>query len=152
MTDAAARLGWAQLRRYDDSAASVLIVDDDDAVRRPLERLIKQFRYEVKSAGSAEEAYYWLDSTRFEAMLLDIQLPRMSGVEMLKWALGKDPELSVIMLTGLDDPRIAIECMQQGARTYLIKPVESEFLRLALQDAIALRQILIERNDGLARP
>jgi DNA-binding NarL/FixJ family response regulator len=44
-------------------------------------------------------------------------------------------------------PEVAIECIDQGARTYLVKPVEVEFLRLALRDALAMRRVLVERND-----
>ena len=84
---------------------------------------------------------------RFDALLLDIQLPRMTGVEFLSWALERDPELAVIMLTGLDEPGLAVQCIEEGARTYLVKPVEAEFLRLALRDALAMRRLLIERND-----
>ncbi len=84
---------------------------------------------------------------RFDVLLLDIELPRMKGVEFLSWALEKDPEQAVIMLTGLDDPDLDIECIDKGARTYLVKPVEAEFLRLALRDAMALRKLLIDRND-----
>jgi DNA-binding NarL/FixJ family response regulator len=51
------------------------------------------------------------------------------------------------MLTGLDDPDLALECLDKGARTYLVKPVEADFLRYALRDALAVRNILIERND-----
>ncbi len=83
--------------------------------------------------------------------ILDIELPRMSGVEFLDWALRRDPEMAVLMLTGMDVPEIAIECINGGARTYLVKPVEVDFLRLALRDALAFRRILVERNDLVSR-
>lgn len=101
----------------------------------------------MKAAGSAEEADQWLISERFDLLMLDIELPRMKGVEFLGWALTRDPEMAVIMLTGLDIPEVAIECMDHGARTYLVKPVETEFLRLALKDALAMRKVLVERNE-----
>ena len=66
-------------------------------------------------------------------------------------ALSRDPEMAVIMLTGLDIPEVAIECMDQGARTYLVKPIEVDFLRLALRDALGLRRVLVERNDLASR-
>jgi len=75
----------------------------------------------------------------------------MKGVEFLSWALSRDPEMAVIMLTGLDLPEVAIECIDQGARTYLVKPVEADFLRLALRDALAMRSVLVERNDLVSR-
>ena len=71
------------------------------------------------------------------------------GVEFLSWALERDPELAVLMLTGLDDPDLAIRCIEKGARTYLVKPIEAEFLRLAVRDALAVRALLQQRNAQL---
>jgi len=141
------RFGWTKVLAQASGSARVLVVDDEVQVRQSLTRLVTHFGYEVKTAASAEEADHWLSSQRFHVVLLDIELPRMKGVEFLSWALEKDPEQAVIMLTGLDDPDLAIECIDKGARTYLVKPVEAEFLRLALRDALAMRRLLVERND-----
>lgn len=141
------RLGWPGVLAHTPSNAKVLVVDDEAHIRQALTRLVTHFGYEVKTAASAEEADHWVSSLRFDVVLLDIELPRMKGVEFLSWALEKDPEQAIIMLTGLDDPELAIECIDKGARTYLVKPVEAEFLRLALRDALAVRRILMERND-----
>ena len=141
------RSGWTEVLAKAPRNASVLVVDDEAHIRESLQRLVTHFGYEVKTAASAEEADHWISSMPFDVVLLDIELPRMKGVEFLSWALEKDPEQAVIMLTGLDDPDLAIECIDKGARTYLVKPVEAEFLRLALRDALALRKLLIERND-----
>lgn len=141
------RLGWPGVLARTPSTARVLVVDDEAHIRQALTRLVTHFGYEVKTAASAEEADHWISSLRFDVVLLDIELPRMKGVEFLPWALEKDPEQAIIMLTGLDDPNLAIECIDKGARTYLVKPVEAEFLRLALRDALAVRRLLMERND-----
>ena len=141
------RRGWQDALNQAPKNVQVLVVDDEAHIRESLKRLVSHFGHTVKTAASAEEADHWLSSQRFELMLLDIELPRMKGVEFLGWALEKDPEQAVIMLTGLDDPDLAIECLDKGARTYLVKPIEAEFLRLALRDALAMRQVLVERND-----
>lgn len=127
--------------------ARILVVDDEAEVRRGLQRLVTRFGYTAKAAASAEEADQWLSMERFDVCLLDIELPRMKGIEFLGWALRRDPEMAVIMLTGLDLPEVAIECIDHGARSYLVKPVEADFLRLALRDALAVRNLLVERND-----
>lgn len=149
MSSPADRLRWKDLARWAPAHARVLIVDDDGDVRRSLERMVGLLGYEARAAASAEEADQWLNVQRFEVMLLDIDLPRMNGVEFLTWALGRDSELAVLMLTGLDDPELAIECMQRGVRTYLVKPVEADFLRLAVRDALAMRRLLVERNGTM---
>jgi DNA-binding NtrC family response regulator len=141
------RFGWTDVLARAPREATILVVDDESHIRESLQRLVTHFGYQVKTAASAEEADHWLSSMRFDVILLDIELPRMKGVEFLSWALEKDPEQAVIMLTGLDDPDLAIECIDKGARNYLVKPVEAEFLRLALRDALILRKLLTERND-----
>jgi len=141
------KIGWRDALATAGDRGRVLVVDDELEVRRGLQRLVTRFGYSVRVAASAEEADNWISSERFDVCLLDIELPRMKGIEFLGWALGRDPEMAIIMLTGLDLPEVAIECIDQGARTYLVKPVEADFLRLALRDAVAMRSILVERNQ-----
>ena len=141
------RLNWADLADLDVDGASVLIVEDDPAICRSLERVVSGYGYSTKVAGSAEEADRWLSVTRFDVILLDINLPRMNGVEYMTWALARDPELAMIMLTGLDNSDLALECLSKGARTYLVKPFDSALIRHALRDAVAVRQLLVARNE-----
>ena len=141
------RIGWREAIARAPRNARILIVEDEGPVRTSLKDLVSRFGHTVRAAASAEEADQWLSAERFEICLLDIELPRMKGVEFLAWALRRDPEMAVIMLTGLDIPDIAVECIEQGARTYLVKPVEADFLRLALRDALAMRTLLVERNE-----
>jgi len=142
------RLGWRELAAT-RSQGSILVVEDEAVVRGGLVRLLKEFGHDVKVAASAEEADNHLRLSKFDLMLLDIELPRMNGMELLVWALRRDPEMAVIMLTGLDRPELALTCFEAGARTYLVKPITSEFLRPAIRDALALRELLVERNDCL---
>lgn len=142
-----ARKGWPDVIAEAPAKARILVVDDEVEVRRSLHRLVTRMGHMARAAASAEEADEWLANESFDICLLDIELPRMSGTEFLSWALKRDPEMAVIMLTGLDSPEIAVQCIDAGARTYLVKPVESEFLALALRDALAVRKVLVERND-----
>ena len=143
-------LGWTNLVWTDVKGAKVLIVDDDLLIRRKLQTVITKFGYETRTAASAEEADQWMASMRFDVVLLDVNLPRMNGLEFLSWALARDPELAVIMLTGLDDPELALEFFQNGARTYLVKPADPAFIRHALCDAVAVRRLLVEHNESFA--
>jgi DNA-binding NtrC family response regulator len=145
------RRGWTDALANAPGKARILVVDDDPDIRRTLQRLVTRLGHIAKGAGSSEEADRWLGAERFDLMLLDIELPRMKGVEFLGWALQRDPEMPVIMMTGLDIPEVAIECLDAGARTYLVKPVEVDFLAIALRDALAMRRVLVERNDLAAR-
>lgn len=145
------RMSWKGLLATAPPASRILVVDDDPEVRRALSRLLIRAGYFIRESSSAEEADRWLGSERFDVCLLDVELPRMSGVEFLTWALVKDPEMAVIMLTGVDAPEVALECLDHGARTFLVKPIEASFLSRAIRDAIVLRRLLIEHNDRAGR-
>lgn len=141
------KIGWTDVLARAPQRARVLLVEDQADVRKALQRMVVHFGYSAQPAASAEEADQWLAAERFDVCLLDIELPRMTGLEFLDWALTRDPEMAVIMLTGIDVPDVAIQCLDRGARTYLVKPVDGDFLRLALRDALAVRSILVQRND-----
>jgi DNA-binding NtrC family response regulator len=139
-------MGWTDVRAF-PSGGRVLVVDDDTELRNTLKKVIGSLGYFVHAAGSSEEADVHLNTQRYDVCLLDIELPRMTGVEFLGWALKRDPEMAVIMLSGLDAPDLALDCLRAGARTYLVKPISTQFLSMALQDAVSVRRILVERND-----
>src|SRR5207247_11397289 len=80
-------------------------------------------------------------------MLGDIRMPETSGVELLPKVLARDPDLAVLMLTAIDEPRTAIECLKLGAYDYLIKPVDLEELELSLQHALRQRQLEVDRRQ-----
>lgn len=140
------RLSWRALAAQAQTRGRVLVVDDDPEIRRALTRLLSRVGYSVRAVGSAEEADQILAAERYDVCLLDIALPRMSGVDFLPWAETRDPEMAVIMLTGVDEPDVALKCLDEGARTFLVKPVETPFLLRAIRDALALRILLVEHN------
>ena len=82
-----------------------------------------------------------------QAMLCDIRMPETSGVELLPKMLAQDPDLAIIMLTAIDEPRTAIECLKLGASDYLIKPVDLEELEFSLQHALRQRQLEMDRRE-----
>jgi DNA-binding NtrC family response regulator len=138
--------GWTELIANAPKTAEILIVEDDPDVRRLTRTAVEELGYSVKSASSAEEADSWMESAEFDLILLDIDLPRMNGVEFLKWALNREPDLSVIMLTGHTEPELAMACLDLGARTFLVKPLDIDILERAVRDALILRALLQDRN------
>ena len=127
---------------------AILVVDDSRTVRSILAKLLKRNGYRCTVASNAEEAQLRLQESEFEVILSDLIMPPgRSGMELLEEVKETHPDMAAIMLTGVDDPDIALECLEAGARTYLVKPVEAKFLRIALRDALSMRRILVERND-----
>lgn len=145
------RIGWPDMATLARPGARILVVDDNPDIRKALVRLLSHGGYAPQVAESAEAAELWLQRQRFELCLLDIELPRMSGVELLRWCMVRDREMAAIMLTGLDSPDLALECMDHGARTFLVKPIEADFLLRAVRDALAVRSLLVYHNDTEGR-
>lgn len=139
--------GWQQVANYTPVSPKILVAEGDEALRKTLELALIEMGYQVRAASSAEEADSWLSAMHFDIMLLDIGLPRMNGIEFLKWALKLDPELAVVMLTEIEHMDTVTKCLESGARTCLVKPFHREILRLTLKDALAVRSILKERNE-----
>lgn len=126
---------------------TVLVVDDEEGIRKALQRFLTRLGYDVIAAANATEALERLATHHPQTMLCDIRMPETSGVELLPKVLAHDPDLAVIMLTAIDEPRTAIECLKLGAYDYLIKPVDLEELELALQHALRQRQLELDRRQ-----
>jgi DNA-binding NtrC family response regulator len=126
---------------------TVLVVDDEDGIRQALNRFLSRLGYRVLQAASGAEALDQQAAELPHAMLSDIRMPNMTGVELVPKALAHDSDLAIIMLTAIDEPRTAIECLKLGAYDYLIKPVDLDELQLSLQGALRQRQLEIERRE-----
>src|SRR6266702_3426339 len=126
---------------------TVLVVDDEDGIRQALTRFLSRLGYHVQAAANATEALQQLAAHHPQAMLCDIRMPETSGVELLPKVLAQDADLAVLMLTAIDEPRTAIECLKLGAYDYLIKPVDLEELELSLQHALRQRQLEVDRRE-----
>jgi len=126
---------------------TVLVVDDEDGIRQALTRFLSRLGYHVQAASNAGEALQLLAAHHPQAMLCDIRMPETSGVELLPKVLAQDPDLAVLMLTAIDEPRTAIECLKLGAYDYFIKPVDLEELELSLQHALRQRQLEVDRRE-----
>ena len=126
---------------------TVLVVDDEEGIRQALDRFLTRLGYRVLQAASGAEALERQQDGHPQAMLSDIRMPNMTGVELVPKALALDSDIAIIMLTAIDEPRTAIECMKLGAQDYLIKPVDLDELELSLEAALRLRQLEIDRRE-----
>ena len=128
-------------------ATTILVVDDEEGIRQALDRFLTRLGYKVLQAASGAEALDKQSADEPHAMLSDIRMPNMSGVELVPKALAVDSDLAIIMLTAIDEPRTAIECLKLGAYDYLIKPVDLDELEMSLQGALRQRQLEIDRRE-----
>jgi len=110
----------------------ILIVDDDAAVRVSYDYHFQHAGFEVRTAGSAEEALGMVHAFHPDLVVTDIQMGGMSGLELLAQVNAKMPEVDVVVMTGYEDMRTAIGAIRAGAYDYLVKPVDLEQLELVI--------------------
>lgn len=128
------------------SPASILVVDDELSFREMLMALLKPEGYWVESAGDGVEAINILQNSVFDLVLLDVKMPRVDGVEVLRFIQDNCITTQVIVLTGVGEVRIAVECMKLGAFHYLTKPYTADELNALIDRALERRQLLIENK------
>ena len=100
----------------------ILIVDDEATARKSLADILRLEDYNVTVAENGQAALERLEADQFDLMLLDIKMPGMSGVEVLKKSVSISPDVKVILLTAHGSLESAIEAIRQGAHDYLLKP------------------------------
>jgi DNA-binding NtrC family response regulator len=127
----------------------VLIVDDEGSVRDSLSRLLTARGHATVTAASAADALGHLHTEQFDVMLCDVRMPVVSGIDLVPEVLDIDPDLPVLMLTGVNDLATAKLALSAGAANYLVKPVELAELEDALQRAARHREINIVRRARL---
>lgn len=129
----------------------LLIVDDEVAARYGMRRALEAFGCEILEAESAEAARALTTNSRFDLLLLDVNLPGISGLDFLK-ELQSDPSDSplVIIITAHGSERVAVQAVKSGAYDYLSKPFELDDLRLVVKNAFETIQLRRE-NRSLRR-
>ena len=106
----------------------ILVVDDEKEVRTLLSRFFTKKNYQVRTAVTAEEAIRILETESMDAVLLDIVLPGMSGLEALSRIRTRWPGLPVVMISGQGDEEVAKETLRAGAFDYVVKPLDFDYL------------------------
>lgn len=130
-----------------DGPVCILVVDDDEPLRNALRKFLVQQGYDVLAAATGEEALASLRRHKIAAMLLDVNLPGASGIELVPQILEAEPDLAVLMLTAVNDATSAALCMQRGAMDYLTKPIDLAHLGRAIQRALDQRRSRLESRQ-----
>jgi putative two-component system response regulator len=124
----------------------ILVVDDEKPICSMLSQWLKHEGYESSVASCGEDAIELLSKSRFALMISDINMPGMSGVELLSKAKIVDPDMAVLMATGVSDRDVAIHTMELGACGYVIKPFEFNEMIINISNALHLRSLEIENK------
>ncbi|NOY24823.1 MAG: sigma-54-dependent Fis family transcriptional regulator [Oligoflexia bacterium] len=128
----------------------VLVCDDERAVRESYALLLSEEGMDVETAASGEDALGLLGQAPFDALLLDLRLPGISGLEALPQVLAIQPECMVLVMTAHASVDTAVEALKLGAFDYLSKPISFDDLKLKLERLLAHRS-LVQQNRLLRR-
>src|SRR5690242_19972310 len=120
----------------------VLIVEDDASARRGLTELVRAWGYEAEGAADGQEGFERITTYRPSAVLADMVMPRMDGLELLRRVRDQLTELTFILITAQASIDTAVSAMKEGAFDYLTKPVDPQRLRTLLEQVADRQQAL----------
>jgi two-component system, NtrC family, response regulator len=123
---------------------TILIVDDEKHYRLILSEVLEEEGYQSFTAASGMEALDILKSQIIDVVLTDVKMPGMTGIDLLEKIKEINPELPVIIMTAFGSVEKAVEAMQKGAYTFILKPFENEALIAHIAKSIAMYQIVQE--------
>ena len=123
---------------------SILIVDDDEVMQETLSDVLTKRGYEIFSVGSGNGALSMVRKNLIDLILLDMRLPDINGLEVLKKIKEFDTEILVIMMTAYSDVQTAVSAMKSGAYDYINKPFELEELKLLIEKGLETKSLINE--------
>lgn len=126
----------------------ILIIEDEDAIRRVLIKIIKNENdsYLVEEAADGLEGYGMLEKVDYDLVLCDIKMPKMDGVEVLEKVQKIKPEIPFIMISGHGELETAVEAMRLGAFDYISKPPDLNRLLNAIRNALDRKELVVENK------
>ncbi len=131
MAEAQAEMGMQRL----------LLVEDDPPLARVYQEYLKPEPFEVVHADTGKKAFKALADGRFDALVLDVQLPDMSGLDILKQVMADGSDMAVVVITAHGSINMAVEAMREGASDFLMKPFTAERLIFTLRNALERQEL-----------
>ena len=119
---------------------SIMVVDDELIVRESLKGWLDKFGYAVATAEDARVALERVEREAFDLLFVDIKMPGMDGIELLKRVKEDQPDIIVVMITAHGSIESAIEAMKAGASDYLMKPFDPEELELLVEKLVQTKK------------
>ena len=120
---------------------SILVVDDDKTHRIMLKTMLKQWGWQIEEADDGTTAIQAVHSTPFDAILMDVRMTKLDGIEALRQIHAYNPAIPVIIMTAYSSVDAAVEAIKIGAHDYLTKPLDFDWLKLTMTHALEHRQV-----------
>jgi two-component system, sensor histidine kinase len=124
-------------------ALKLLCIDDDEGLLYLLRNELEKLSYEVIPCLDTEEALVLLQTEEFDVVLLDQEMPKLSGLEVIRWTHTLENPPPIIMVTGAGNEQVAVEAMRLGASDYVVKDANLVYLRILPS---VIRQVIQERE------
>ena len=126
------------------SQANILIIDDEETMRDSCRQTLSRDGNRIEVAESGSKGLSLLEAESFDLVILDLKMPGMSGMEVLKKIKQNDPEAMVIVITGYATVESAVEAMKRGAYDFIPKPFTPDSLRVIVKRALDRRELVLE--------
>ena len=123
--------------------SKILVIDDERSIRNTLREILEYEEYEVDDAGTGPEGLELISTNEYDAVLLDIKMPQMDGMEVLEKLLEKH-DIPVIMISGHGTIDTAVEAIKKGAYDYIAKPLDLNRLLVTLRNAMDKTRLITE--------
>jgi DNA-binding NtrC family response regulator len=133
-----ARTPAYQQMKQEPDYKNILVIDDEVAVNNNIRKILAKKGYQVDQAVTKDEALDKIQARPYKLVLLDLKIPGVKGLELLKAVCDKNPEAKVIIITGYASIETAIESARMGAINYLPKPFTPDEIRNVTEEALRL--------------
>ncbi len=130
---------------------SILVVDDDRTHRFMLSSMFKEWGWIAEEADDGTTAVAAVEKKPFDAILMDVRMTRMDGMEALQRIHSYNPAIPVVIMTAYSSVDSAVEAIKKGAHDYLTKPLDFDRLRLTMERALDHRQVVEEKKEARSR-
>lgn len=128
---------------------TILLVEDDDSIRRGLRTTLSALHFETGEASTGEEALRRLRMVNYDAVLMDLNMPGMGGVEACRQVRREFPQMSIIVVTVRDSEENKIEALDAGADDYVTKPFRIGELTARIRAAVRRRRTPVQSTDAV---
>ncbi len=122
----------------------ILVIDDEEGIRAGCRRALEPEGYVVETAATGEEGLRRFREGNFDLVLIDVVLPDMRGVDLLKPILEKDPDVVCVVITGYATVELAVQAIRSGAYDFLSKPFTADVLRMTVAQGLERRRLTLE--------
>jgi len=141
---------WTESFPAPEHPGAVVLVDDEPLVLSMFAHLLEQTPYAILPCKTCHEAIGHIAGGEVRAVVADVTMPEMSGIELLRTIRGHDPDLPVVLVTGRPELQTAAEAIEYGAFRYLIKPVEGARFVRVIEQAVRMSELARAKRESIA--